>query len=202
MMQQKLKLSENIPYDDQVAMQEDQNGLKRFYYEYFHNYYEDVYRIILGKVNDPECARDILQETLIKALEKRGQLKQFEKAKYWLFTIANNVVNDYFRKEQQRRLWVKEDETGDGCEKDIPVEDMTFNAVCKNSDVHILIQCLSRLPEHQQSVIRMHHIAGMKFSEIAEQTNVSVNTIASWYYRGFRKLKKWLEEEGGFSEDE
>ena len=107
MMQQEWKVSENIPYDDQVAVQEDQNGLKRFYYEYFHNYYEDVYRIILGKVNDPECARDILQETLIKALEKRSQLKQFEKAKYWLFTIANNVTNDYFRKEQQRRLWVK-----------------------------------------------------------------------------------------------
>ena len=171
MMQQEWKVSENIPYDDQVAVQEDQNGLKRFYYEYFHNYYEDVYRIILGKVNDPECARDILQETLI-------------------------------RKEQQRRLWVKEDEDGNAHEKDIPVGDMTFNAVCKNSDVRILIQCLNRLPAHQQSVIRMHHIAGMKFSEIAEQTNVSVNTIASWYYRGCRKLKKWLEEEGGFSQDE
>lgn len=198
MTQQKL-MADRIPYEDSVALEKD-DGLVRFYYDYFSCHLDDIYHMILSKVPDQDCASELRQETILKALEKKDQLKEKGKSKSWLRRIANNVILDYFRDQQK---WVStEGEEAVFVEEEFSTGDMTFELACRNCDAKTLMGVLQRLPKKQRDIICLHHISDLTFSEIARIMGESPNTIASWYYRSCKKMKRWLEEEGSFSKNE
>lgn len=197
MTQQKLTLTDSIPYEDLIAAkEEDETGVIRFYYDYFHFHADDVTRLIYSKISDPEEASELRQETLLRALEKRSQLKEKNKSCSWIKKIAYNVMADYFR-EQQKWKFVEEEEWDPESEK-FSAGDLTFATTCRNCQVELLREVLERLPKQHQEVIRLHHFYDLTFTEIAERLGESPGTITSWYYRSCKKLKQWLEEEGGF----
>ncbi len=58
-----------------------------------------------------------------------------------------------------------------------------------------LNQALDMLPETQREVILQHLYSGLTFREISEMRNDSINTVASWYRRGLRELRGYLDKE-------
>ena len=123
-------------------------------------------------------AEDIFQETFIKVIKslKRGKYVENGKFVSWVLRISHNLIIDHFRKEK-----LKATISNDSCEVEIfnsqnfsetTIED---DLVSKQifSEVKDLIK---ELPEDQQQVIYMRHYMEMSFKEIAEQTNVSINT--------------------------
>lgn len=184
----------------------DEDGATQFYYNYFHEYSEYVYHWICGKLNgNEELAREIHQETMVKALESRGGLQKADHCKTWLCTIASNVMNDLFRKQKRECCTSLDVLLNQGAECEVRFcagGDLTFKEVLRNFDAKAVMFCLDRLDEKFRYVIRYHHFEDMTFEEIAEKMGENPNTVASWYYRGCRKLKKLLEEEGGFGKNE
>ena len=63
------------------------------------DYSDGLYFFILKKVKDTNAANDIFQNTFLKIHKNLHQLKEEEKAKAWVFQIARNEINNFFKKE-------------------------------------------------------------------------------------------------------
>ncbi len=140
----------------------------------WNTYHQDIERFILSKINDKMVAEDLTQEVFTKVHLKRETLKKENKIKSWIFTIARNVVMDYFRKELK--------------ETDFSIENITID---EETPLHTEKDCLpgliNNLPEKYKIPLYLSDIEGIKQKDIAKQLNLPLPTIKSQIQRG-RKL--------------
>ncbi|MDE6279394.1 MAG: sigma-70 family RNA polymerase sigma factor [Paramuribaculum sp.] len=137
-----------------------------------------VFSYIYSIVKNRDIANDIFQETFVKAITTIRQGKYAETGKFfaWISRIAHNLIIDHYRQNKSESLVSVDD-----CESDIlnrrdladtNIEDsLVYEQI--NDDLHRLID---ELPENQQEVLRMRYFKDMSFKEIADATNVSINT--------------------------
>jgi len=155
-----------------------------------------VFSYILIIVKNQELAEDIFQETFIKVIRslKRGKYTENGKFVSWVLRIAHNLIIDHFRKEK-----LKGTISNDSCDVDIfnsqkfseeNIEDQLVHSQILN-EVKDLIQ---ELPEDQQQVIYMRHYMGLSFKEIADQTDVSINTALGRMRYALINLRKLIEK--------
>ncbi|ARN79050.1 RNA polymerase subunit sigma-24 [Nonlabens spongiae] len=136
-----------------------------------------IYSFIFSKVHDRDVTEDIFQDCFIKVIKtlKKGKYNEEGKFLPWVMRIAHNLVIDHFRRNkrmpkfQSRNDFDIFDVISDG---DLSKEDdMILDQVHK--DVKNLID---ELPEDQKEVLTMRIYKEMSFKEIAEATDVSINT--------------------------
>jgi len=155
-----------------------------------------VFSYILLIVKKQELAEDIFQETFIKVIRSLKKGKYTENGKFvsWVLRISHNLIIDHFRKEK-----LKGTVSNDSLDIDIfnsqkfsedTIEDQMVNAQIL-SEVKDLIQ---ELPEDQQQVIIMRHYLDLSFKEIAEQTEVSINTALGRMRYALINLRKLVEK--------
>ncbi|WP_297093569.1 sigma-70 family RNA polymerase sigma factor [uncultured Draconibacterium sp.] len=155
-----------------------------------------VYSYILLIVKNQDLAEDIFQDTFIKVIRslKRGKYVENGKFVSWVLRIAHNLIIDHFRKEKLQGTI-----SNDSSDVDIfnsqkfseeTIEDqMVYSQIL--SEVKHLVK---ELPEDQQQVIYMRHYMGLSFKEIAEQTEVSINTALGRMRYALINLRKLVEE--------
>ena len=66
--------------------------------------HRDILNYVYRLVGNNYEAEDLAQETFIKAFQKFESLKEKDKVKSWLYSIARNVTIDYFRKNKHRSI--------------------------------------------------------------------------------------------------
>ena len=137
-----------------------------------------VYAYIFHQVKDEDVADDVFQETFVKAIMTIKQGKYTENGKFlaWISRIAHNLIIDYFRQEKAENL-----QSCDSCDFDIfnrkELSEETIEDAMVTSQIHSDIRNLvNALPESQIEVLMMRYYKDMSFKEIADTTNVSVNT--------------------------
>ena len=147
-------------------------------------------------VRDRDVADDILQETLIKVVRVIDEGRYADTGKFlsWVLRIAHNQVIDYFRSQKGSRT-VSEAEAGYNVLGTLrfaerTVEDRMVGEQIE-ADIRRLIDCL---PEEQREVVVMRYYAGMSFQEIAEQTEVSINTALGRMRYALINLRKMIKE--------
>ncbi len=154
-----------------------------------------VFSYILIIIKNKHLAEDIFQDTFIKVINTLRSGAYNEEGKFlpWVMRIAHNLVIDYFRKS--KRMPVHENSE----EYDIfetlnmfenTVEDkMVVNQI--HSDVKKLIDYL---PEEQKKVLIMRHYQNMSFKDIADKTDVSINTALGRMRYALINLRKVIED--------
>ncbi|MGC9471059.1 MAG: RNA polymerase sigma factor [Bacteroidales bacterium] len=159
-------------------------------------YRSKVYTYILLLVKNQELAEDIFQDTFIKVIRSLNQGKYQENGRFlsWVMRIAHNLVIDHFRKEKQMKVVSNDNyetdlfnsrKLADGTVEDVLVGDQITR------EVRMLIDFL---PDEQKEVVIMRHYAGLSFKEIAEQTNVSINTALGRMRYALINLRKMIRE--------
>jgi len=146
-------------------------------------------------VKDKQLADDIFQDTFIKVINtlKTGSYNEEGKFVPWVMRIAHNLTIDYFRKSKRIPTIENRDEYDIFNTikiYDEPVEDKMITKQIHN-DVKELVQLL---PEEQKKVLIMRHYADMSFKEIAEQTDVSINTALGRMRYALINLRKLISE--------
>lgn len=132
---------------------------------------------IFQHCNNRQLAEDIFQETFVKAIVtiQNGNYTENGKFANWLFRIARNLVIDHFRRESGEGT-VSTDDTYDILNRkefsDITIEDSMVELQTRN-DIRRLVKALPKL---QREVLVMRYYQNLSFKEIAEKTNVSINT--------------------------
>ena len=161
-----------------------------------HRHKGRVFSYILLIVKKQDLAEDIFQETFIKVIRslKRGKYTENGKFVSWVLRISHNLIIDHFRKEK-----LKGTVSNDSLDIDIfnsqkfsedTIEDQMINTQIL-SEVKDLIK---ELPEDQQQVIIMRHYLDLSFKEIAEQTDVSINTALGRMRYALINLRKLVEQ--------
>lgn len=137
-----------------------------------------LYNYIYYSVKDPDIADDIFQETFVKAIMTIKQGRYTENGKFvaWVTRIAHNLVIDYFRQEKAENLQSCDLEDVDILNRKDLSED-TIEDELVTRQIHCDIRrIIKALPANQQEVLTMRYYMNMSFKEIAEATNVSINT--------------------------
>ncbi len=181
---------------DQQLIKEYLNGNPTSIERLINRYKDKIYTYILLMVKNEHLAEDIFQETFIKVIKSlhRGKYQESGKFVSWVIRIAHNLIIDYFRKGKQTRMYANEDYEMDifNSKKfsDKTIEDEIVNNQIE-SDVRKLIEYL---PEEQKEVVLLRHYGGLSFKEIAEQTNVSINTALGRMRYALINLRKLIED--------
>lgn len=137
-----------------------------------------VFNYILRIIKNEDAANDIFQETFVKAIVTLRQGRYTESGKFpaWISRIAHNLIIDYFRQEKSENLQSSDLEDVDVLNRkelsEETIEDILVSRQI-NEDVKYLI---SELPPLQREVLTMRYYQNLSFKEIAEITNVSINT--------------------------
>jgi RNA polymerase sigma factor (sigma-70 family) len=154
-----------------------------------------IFNFIKSKVLDRDTAEDIFQDTFIKVIKtlKSGVYNEEGKFLPWVMRISHNLVIDFFRKNNRIPTIENNDEYDffKGISDTTPNVEMTLFQDQIISDLQKLVQ---ELPEDQKEVLVMRLYRDMSFKEIAENTNVSINTALGRMRYAIINLRKLVDE--------
>ena len=138
----------------------------------------------------PDDAEDVLQQSLLKALENFDALKDKPKFRSWFFTI---ITREFFN-SVRRDFWKKFLPINNAPSvQDIPE---IFNRIENNEMKLILNNALSKISVKERSAILLFEIGGFSMEEIREiQNEKSISSVKSRLSRARGKLKKIIEDE-------
>ncbi|MBW6492196.1 MAG: sigma-70 family RNA polymerase sigma factor [Lentimicrobium sp.] len=155
-----------------------------------------VFSYILMVVKNKQHADDIFQDTFIKVIHtlRSGSYKEEGKFIQWVMRIAHNLVIDHFRRS--KRIPLVESANGEGNILDnLRIYDDSIEDRMINEQIHNDVRALiDYLPPEQRDVLIMRHYADMSFKDIAEQTDVSINTALGRMRYALINLRKMIEK--------
>lgn len=164
----------NKKFENQLV--ESESVLENFAYSLTHN---------------PDEAKDLVQETFLKALLHKKAYKEGTNLRAWLFTIMKNTfINNYRRNKKVQSVITKEDST--------PwINNISGNVIYQadhNTKYAQIVMLINTLPEEQKIPFEMIN-QGYKYCEIAEKFNIPIGTVKSRIFLARQKLNQLLDEE-------
>ena len=158
-------------------------------------YQAQVYSYIMTLVKDRQLADDVFQDTFVKIIRtiKAGVYKDEGKFVQFAMRISHNLVIDHFRKEN--RIPTVESSSEDYNYIDnAPISDPSVEQSMIDDQIHSdLRKMIEYLPVEQREVLRMRIYDDMSFKEIADITNVSINTALGRMRYALINLRKMVE---------
>ena len=129
-----------------------------------------------------EEAEDIMQDVFYELVESRRLMKPIEKLASWLFTVARNKINDFYRKKKTVSLEMefKSDDNELMLADVLPsLDGSPEDELIRNAVIELLEEALEELPEAQSRAFIMHELEGKSLNEIAEETGAPLKTVIS-----------------------
>ena len=162
-----------------------------------HRHKRKVWSHIFLMVRDREVTEDIFQDAFIKVVHhlKEGRYNEEGKFLPWVMRIAHNLVIDHFRRNKKMPKVRSTDEYDVFATHAQPgknVEEQMVNTQI-DADVRKLID---HLPAEQREVVVMRTYLGMSFKEIAEHTDVSINTALGRMRYALINMRKLIKQHG------
>lgn len=182
-------------FSDQMLIGAFVSGDKKCIEVLIERYKSKVYSYILLNVKNPTIADDIFQDTFLKVMSSLRSRSYSEEGKFlpWVMRIAHNLVIDYFRYDKNNGLTSSDENEfvlnstslADSTIEDRLVDEQILTDVKK---------LLEYLPPEQKEVIMLRHYGGMSFKEIADVTNVSINTALGRMRYAIINLRRIVDE--------
>ena len=158
-------------------------------------YKDKLYAYIFTKVKCHQTTDDIFQDTFIKVIHtlKSGKYNEEGKFIHWVTRIAHNLIIDYFRRNKRMPTQSQKNEEDIFEKINLHYDSIEDNIIQKQiyEDVNMLVE---ELPEDQKEVLKLRHYKGMSFKDIAEQTDVSINTALGRMRYAIINLRKFASE--------
>ena len=180
---------------DQVLIRQYLDGKESAFEQLLNRHKDRVFSYIMFTIRDETLANDIFQETFMKAIRtlKKGGYNEEGKFLPWINRIAHNLIIDHFRRQK------KYPTTNGGPEFDIfdiiPDESRTIEEdTIKDQILSDVKKLIHELPQDQKEVLMMRMYFDMSFKEIAERTNVSINTALGRMRYALINLRKMVDK--------
>ncbi len=159
-------------------------------------YQDYVFSYITFLVRSQETAEDLFQETFTRAIIaiRSHRYQTTGKFSAWLIRIAHNLVIDQMRSEEDMKTTSKEEFSHDILNSLRYSEGSLENKIIERQNLKTLRRLLDYLPDNQFEVIMLHFYQGLTFREIAEKTNVSINTALGRMRYALINLRKLIQK--------
>ena len=171
--------------DDDKLMLDARKGSKAAMELLVIRHYDEIHAYAARRTGSAHAAEDIAQitfEKLVRALQNYRPMGRFRQ---WLFTIASNAINEYFRRY----------ETHDPLPEEVCDECDTVRLLIKREEYKRVRQSVLALPARQQEALVLFYYHDMSLKDVAQITGANINTVKSRLRRGIEKLRDELEAE-------
>ena len=156
-----------------------------------------LYSYILFVVHDRDTADDVFQETFVKVITKLHQRKYTNSGKFsaWIMRIAHNVIMDWYREQKAEKIIEPtiDNDLSNLSSKEV-VEGSIENQFVFEQVLDDVKKMMNLLPPTQREVVFMRFYQNMSFKEIAEMTNVSINTALGRMRYAILNLRRMAKE--------
>ena len=137
-------------------------------------------------------AEDLTQDVFIRAYRSISRLREPERFRSWLFTIAVNRVNDHLRNKKVRSIFKSSDESGDfypdaGQPQDHPE---ALEQILKQDFWRQIAKIAKKLSKMEREVFMLRFLDGLNIYDIAQILKKSESTVKTHLYRALTKFKK------------
>ena len=156
-----------------------------------------LFSYIMFVVHDEQLANDIFQETFVKAIVKLQNRLYSTCGKFcsWLMRIAHNVIIDGYREQGHFRMIDQGANNDLSCLRgDSILDSFTEREMIRNQVLNDVQKLMMYLPANQREVVYMRYYQQMSFKEIAETTNVSINTSLGRMRYALLNLRRMAKE--------
>ena len=143
----------------------------------YETHQQKVYAYLLGRIGDADVAKDLLQETFLRAWRHVHVLQGMEESQhqYWLFSISKNLLTDYYRRQSTKAK----------AETDLQVAANPVAPRTQQPDIRTeareelqrLDSAIDQLPEDQRTVLTMNVLGELNSSQIGEILDKPAGTI-------------------------
>lgn len=162
----------------------------------FDRYSDRIFKYIIGIVKDYDIANDFFQDTFIKVIcnLKSNKYKSDGKFSQWLYRLTYNLVFDQYRKDKNRlKISLDDISYSEIIYKEYYYQQNIEDTIIYDQTIKDVKFLLDELPLSQKEVVKMRFYEGMSFQEIADSTNVSINTALGRMRYGILNMKKKAE---------
>ena len=186
----------NNMISDYELIQRFIKGEQSCFEQLIHRHKNKIYAYISMYIRDQALVEDFFQDTFFKVIQSVKSGKYYDNGKFlsWVMRIAHNLIIDHFRRLKQMNTMSNDDYESDlfNSKKlsDANVEDNIIRKQIKK-DVRRLI---NQLPDDQREVVILRHYAGLSFKEIADVTDVSINTALGRMRYALINMRKIMQE--------
>ncbi|MBI3143184.1 MAG: sigma-70 family RNA polymerase sigma factor [Bacteroidetes bacterium] len=156
---------------------------------------DKLFSAIYVLVRNRAVAEDILQDAYFKIVStlKGGRYNEEGKFIQWAMRIARNLVIDHFRRGNKFPTVTDSEGNDIFTYINIPEENQEDRLVANERDSK-LRQLIEQLPAEQREVLVLRHYADLSFKEIADLTQVSINTALGRMRYALNNLRKLIEK--------
>jgi RNA polymerase sigma-70 factor (ECF subfamily) len=155
-----------------------------------------IYALAYRTIGREEDARDVCQETFLRAFRALPGFRGQSKFSSWLYRIALNLCHDWLRRERRTPL-VQAPE-------DVDLDELAANAgpsesiedlVARKSLGRLVERAVAQLPPEQRTALILKEYHGLTFQEIADLVGCPLSTVKTRVYQGLLVLRRELMKE-------
>ncbi|HEX7779534.1 MAG TPA: sigma-70 family RNA polymerase sigma factor, partial [Vicinamibacterales bacterium] len=154
-----------------------------------------IYALAYRVIGREEDARDVCQETFLRAFRALPGFKGQAKFSSWLYRIALNLCRDWIRRERRAPLIQVPEGTDpvDLADERIAPAESVEDLVARRELSQAVAQAMAELPEEQRTAILLKEYHGLTFQEIADMLDCPLSTVKTRLYQGLSVLRRRLE---------
>ena len=174
---------------DRALIQRAKEGDPAAFSELYDRYQAPIYRYIRYRVQDTHDVDDLTSDVFVRLVERIDRFSyQGRPILAWLYTIARNLIIDYYRREGRKKLDPFDEQLA---ANSISPEEYTNRALSWQR----ISEGLQQLTEEQQDVIVFKFIEGYSNAQVAQLMEKPIGAVKSLQHRGLAALRRALESD-------
>ena len=189
-----------MPWTDEELVARSISGDNESFDELILRWERPIYALAYRTIGREEDARDVCQETFLRAFRALPRFRGQAKFSSWLYRIALNLCRDWLRRERRTPV-VQPPEELDVMElaavagPSESIEDL----VARKDVIRAVERAMALLPEEQRLAIVLKEYHGLTFQEIADLVGCPLSTVKTRLYQGLSVLRRELARAGATS---
>jgi RNA polymerase sigma-70 factor (ECF subfamily) len=150
---------------------------------------DPLYNFARWLSGDADEARDLVQETFVKALKGLGSFQEGTNFRAWMFRILRNTFLTS-RTGLERRNTQQEDEAG--FDETVISQETPETALMRRADVDLVRKAIAQLAPAFQEVLLLADVEEMKYQEVADTLSIPIGTVMSRLARARKQVREYI----------
>lgn len=155
---------------------------------------DPLYNFARWLSGDADEARDLVQETFVKALKGFGSFQEGTNFRAWIFRILRNTFVTS-RTGLERRNTVQEDEKG--VEEAVVSPETPETTLLRHADTELVRKAIAQLAPAFQEVLLLADVEEMKYQEVADALSIPIGTVMSRLARARKQVREYISQTAG-----
>jgi RNA polymerase sigma-70 factor (ECF subfamily) len=187
-----------MTWTDEELVAQSIGGDAESFNELIRRWERPIYALAYRTIGRDEEARDICQETFLRAFRALPGFRGQAKFSSWIYRIALNLCRDWMRRDRRTPVvQAPEDvdmmELAAGPEPSESIDDL----IARKDLTRIVERAMAKLPEEQRTAIVLKEYHGLTFQEIADLVGCPLSTVKTRVYQGLTVLRRELADSAG-----